>query len=131
MGISIIENNIFNLDMLYMNINEGIVEKESKNINKISNYIQYKIRNISRDKSVECLEIVANDKLEVKVIFRGVKLENIYKIKRIKLKGLDENATYMNTETKEVFSGGALMNYGVNITTLCGDNYNKISLKMI
>lgn len=131
MGISAIENNISNSDILYMNINEVIIEKENKHIDKVKNYVHYRIRNISRDKSVECIQIVDSDKSEVKIIFSGLQLENIYRVKRIKLKGLDENANYMNTETKEVFSGGALMKYGVNITILCGDNYNKVNLKRV
>lgn len=131
MGISVIESTMSNLDIVYMNINESVIEKESRYITKVNNYVNYRIRNISRDKSVECIEIVSRDKSEVKIIFSGVQLENVCKIKRIKLKGLDENANYINIETEEVFSGGALMNYGVNITTLCGDNYNKINLKIV
>lgn len=131
MGISVIENIISNLDIVYININESIVEKEYKHINKEKNKLQYKIKNISRDKTVECTEIIFRDKSEVEIIFNGLKLENIHTIKRIKLKGLDEDANYINIETKEVFSGGALMKYGVNILTLCGDNYNKINLKIV
>lgn len=131
MGISGIENTIANLDIVYMNINESIIEKENKHIDKVKKYVQYRIKNISRDKSVKCLEIVDNDKSEVKIIFSGLQLENIYRVKRIKLKGLDENANYINTETKEVFSGGALMKYGVNIIILCRDNYNRVNLKMV
>ena len=127
MGISVIENNIFNIDMLYMNIKEGRIEKE----NKISDYNRYNIRNISRDKSVECLEIVSKDKKIAKIILKGLSLDNIYEMKRIKLKGLDENATYMNVETNDIFSGGALMYCGVNVTTLCGDNYSVVNLKML
>ena len=131
MGISFVEDSICNSEILYMNINESVIKTENNHIKKIKKDFQYKIRDISRDKAVECTEIVAGDRSEVKIIFSGLKSENIYNIKRIKLKGLDEDANYINTETKEVFSGGALMNYGINIIILCGDNYDRVNLKRV
>ena len=127
MGISIIENNnIF--DMIYMNINEGASNNESARRNPgnvTSNFVKdvkyFKLNNLSRNANVECFEAVSKDKNEVLLTFNGLSLENINNLKRLKLKGLIEDAIYMSLQTNEVFSGGALMNLGVNINTLCGD----------
>lgn len=138
MGISIIENNnIF--DMIYMNINEGASNNESarRNLGNVtSNFVKdvkyFKLNNLSRNANVECFEAVSKDKNEVLLTFNGLSLENINNLKRLKLKGLNEDAIYMSLQTNEVFSGGALMNYGVNIKKLFQTHVsNQIHLKMI
>lgn len=138
MGISIIENNnIF--DMIYMNINEGASNNESarRNLGNVtSNFVKdvkyFKLNNLSRNANVECFEAVSKDKNEVLLTFNGLSLENINNLKRLKLKGLIEDAIYMSLQTNEVFSGGALMNYGVNIKKLFQTHVsNQIHLKMI
>lgn len=138
MGISIIENNnIF--DMIYMNINEGASNNESARRNPgnvTSNFVKdvkyFKLNNPSRNANVECFEAVSKDKNEVLLTFNGLSLENINNLKRLKLKGLNEDAIYMSLQTNEVFSGGALMNYGVNIKKLFQTHVsNQIHLKMI
>lgn len=138
MGISIIENNnIF--DMIYMNINEGTSNNESARRNPgnvTSNFVKdvkyFKLNNLSRNANVECFEAVSKDKNEVLLTFNGLSLENINNLKRLKLKGLNEDAIYMSLQTNEVFSGGALMNYGVNIKKLFQTHVsNQIHLKMI
>lgn len=138
MGISIIENNnIF--DMIYMNINEGASNNESARRNPgnvTSNFVKdvkyFKLNNLSRNANVECFEAVSKDKNEVLLTFNGLSLENINNLKRLKLKGLNEDAIYMSLQTNEVFSGGALMNYGVNIKKLFQTQVsNQIHLKMI
>lgn len=138
MGISIIENNnIF--DMIYMNINEGASNNESARRNPgnvTSNFVKdvkyFKLNNLSRNANVECFEAVSKDKNEVLLTFNGLSLENINNLKRLKLKGLNEGAIYMSLQTNEVFSGGALMNYGVNIKKLFQTHVsNQIHLKMI
>ncbi|MBX9137508.1 MULTISPECIES: GH36 C-terminal domain-containing protein [unclassified Clostridium] len=138
MGISIIENNnIF--DMIYMNINEGASNNESARRNPgnvTSNFVKdvkyFKLNNLSRNANVECFEAVSKDKNEVLLTFNGLSLENINNLKRLKLKGLNEDAIYMSLQTNEVFSGGALMNYGVNIKKLFQTHVsNQIHLKMI
>ncbi|MDU4325375.1 GH36 C-terminal domain-containing protein [uncultured Clostridium sp.] len=138
MGISIIENNnIF--DMIYMNINEGASNNESARRNPgnvTSNFVKdvkyFKLNNLSRNANVECFEAVSKDKNEVLLTFNGLSLENINNLKRLKLKGLIEDAIYMSLQTNEVFSGGALMNYGVNIKKLFQTHVsNQIHLKMI
>lgn len=138
MGISIIENNnIF--DMIYMNINEGASNNESARRNPgnvTSNFVKdvkyFKLNNLSRNANVECFEAVSKDKNEVLLTFNGLSLENINNLKRLKLKGLNEDAIYMSLQTNEVFSGRALMNYGVNIKKLFQTHVsNQIHLKMI
>ncbi|ETJ25238.1 Alpha-galactosidase AgaN, partial [human gut metagenome] len=39
---------------------------------------------------------------------------------------LDEDSMYKNEETNEVYSGGALMNAGINVTDLYGDYSGKL-----
>ena len=138
MGISIIENNnIF--DMIYMNINEGASNNESARRNPgnvTSNFVKdvkyFKLNNLSRNANVECFEAVSKDKNEVLLTFNGLSLENINNLKRLKLKGLNEDAIYMSLQTNEVFSGGALMNYGVNIKKLFQTHVsNQIHLRML
>lgn len=131
MSTNIIKNNIVNINMICMNIKERILEKKNQNINELGEYKEYNIKNLSRNESIECVEILSKDKNNVRIIFKGLSIKNIYGLKRLKLKGLDENKIYMNMETKEVFSGGALMYYGVNIITICKDNYSNIILKAI
>lgn len=131
MSTNIIKNNIVNINMICMNIKERVLEKKNQNINQLDGYKEYNIKNLSRNESIECVEILSKDKNTVSIIFKGLSIKNIYGLKRLKLKGLDENKIYMNMETKEVFSGGALMYYGVNIITICKDNYSNIILKAI
>lgn len=131
MSTNIIKNNIVNINMICMNIKERVLEKKNQNINELGEYKEYNIKNLSRNESIECVEILSKDKNNVRIIFKGLSIKNIYGLKRLKLKGLDENRVYMNMETKEVFSGGALMYYGVNIITICKDNYSNIILKAI
>lgn len=131
MSTNIIKNNIVNINMICMNIKERVLEKKNQNINQLDGYKEYNIKNLSRNESIECVEILSKDKNNVRIIFKGLSIKNIYGLKRLKLKGLDENKIYMNMETKEVFSGGALMYYGVNIITICKDNYSNIILKAI
>lgn len=139
MGISIAQNNNI-LDMIYINIKEGLSDKESVKSNKenvicidnmVSNKQYYKITNFSKHNDLTCFEIVSTDKSEVSLTFSGSS-QNTYNLKRLKLKGLDENAVYINTQTNDVFSGGALMHLGVNIEKLFRDySGNTINLKMI
>ena len=134
MEINIIENNNL-LNMIYINTNEevsnnkfiktisGIVTKN--NFLDDANY--YTINN-----TLKCFEVVSKDKSEVLLNFEGLSLENINNSKRLRLKNLNEDSVYVNLETKEVFSGGALMYYGVNIKKLFqNSSSNTIHLKML
>ncbi|WP_133016655.1 GH36 C-terminal domain-containing protein [Clostridium cuniculi] len=139
MEINIIENNNL-LNMIYINTNEevsnnkfiktisGIVTKN--NFLDDANY--YTINNLTKNNTLKCFEIVSKDKSEVLLNFEGLSLENISNSKRLRLKNLNEDSVYVNLETKEVFSGGALMYYGVNIKKLFqNSSSNTIHLKML
>ena len=120
MGFSIIENNN-TFDMIYININERISDKDffknnSETVTKNNSLFgekRYKINNFSKNNSVECFQIISN-------------------LKRLKLKGLNEDSIYISKETNEIFSGGALMHLGVYLEKLFG-NYsgNVIHLKKL
>ena len=118
MGIAVIENNN-RFNIVCNNIKDRSSKSEICNSKDGKRF--YKIKGFSKDKAVECIEIISKDRLEVVLTFKGVSLEDTKMLKRIKLKGLKEDAIYKNIRTREVFLGGALMNLGVNINTLCGD----------
>ncbi|GKX67511.1 alpha-galactosidase [Inconstantimicrobium mannanitabidum] len=86
----------------------------------------YRIANYSENNSFDSYEVVAKDKSEVLVTFVQVLGRPNYHSRRIKLKGLIEDAMYRNEETNEVYSGGALMHAGVNITGIYGDFAGKL-----
>ena len=93
MGIAVIENNN-RFNIVCNNIKDRSSKSEICNSKDGKRF--YKIKGFSKDKAVECIEIISKDSLK-------------------------EDAIYKNIRTREVFSGGALMNLGVNINTLCGD----------
>lgn len=86
----------------------------------------YRIANFSENNSFDSYEVVSKDKKEVLVTYIQVLGRPNYHSRRIKLKGLIEDAMYRNEETNEVYSGGALMYAGMNITNLYGDYSGKI-----
>lgn len=136
MEFNIMKNN--NFDMIYININEGAGEKNffirnsgngTKNILK-NDEKYYKINNFSNN--LECLQTVSKDKSKVILTFNRLSLENTSLLKRLKLKGLNEDANYINEETNEVFSGGVLMYLGIHLNKLFANHSdNIIHLKMI
>ena len=139
MEINIIENNNL-LNMIYINTNEEV--SNNKFIKRISGIVTknnflddanyYTINNLTKNNTLKCFEVVSKDKSEVLLNFEGLSLENISNSKRLRLKNLNEDSVYVNLETKEVFSGGALMYYGVNIKKLFqNSSSNTIHLKMI
>lgn len=139
MEINIIENNNL-LNMIYINTNEEV--SNNKFIKRISGIVTknnflddanyYTINNLTKNNTLKCFEIVSKDKSEVLLNFEGLSLENISNSKRLRLKNLNEDSVYVNLETKEVFSGGALMYYGVNIKKLFqNSSSNTIHLKML
>ena len=139
MEINIIENNNL-LNMIYINTNEEVsnnrfIKTISGNVTK-NNFLDdanyYTINNLTKNNTLECFEIVSKDKSEVLLNFKGLSSENIRNSKRLRLKNLNEDSVYVNLETKEVFSGAALMYYGVNIKKLFQNSLgNTIHLKMI
>lgn len=86
----------------------------------------YRIANFSENNSFDSYEVVSKDKKEVLITCIQVLGRPNYHSRRIKLKGLIEDAMYRNEETNEVCSGGALMYAGMNITNLHGDYSGKI-----
>ena len=139
MEINIIENNNL-LNMIYINTNEEVsnnrfIKTISGNVTK-NNFLDdanyYTINNLTKNNTLECFEIVSKDKSEVLLNFKGLSSENISNSKRLRLKNLNEDSVYVNLETKGVFSGAALMYYGVNIKKLFQNSLgNTIHLKMI
>ena len=81
----------------------------------------YRIANYSENNNFDCWSVVSKDKSEALVTCIQVMGRPNYHSRRIKLKGLEENSMYKNEETNEIYSGGALMNAGINITDLYGD----------
>ena len=139
MEINIIENNNL-LNMIYINTNEEVsnnrfIKTISGNVTK-NNFLDdanyYTINNLTKNNTLKCFEVVSKDKSEVLLNFEGLSLENISNSKRLRLKNLNEDSVYVNLETKEVFSGAALMYYGVNIKKLFQNSLgNTIHLKML
>jgi len=81
----------------------------------------YRIANYSENNSFDCWSVVSKDKSEALVTCIQVMGRPNYHSRRIKLKGFEENSMYKNEKTNEIYSGGALMNAGINITDLYGD----------
>ena len=139
MEINIIENNNL-LNMIYINTNEELsnnkfIKITSGNVtgvNLVGNANYYTLNNLTKNNTLKCFEIVSKDKSEVLLNFKGLSLENINNSKILRLKNLNEDSIYINLETNEVFSGGALMYYGVNIKKLFQNSSgDTIHLKML
>ena len=86
----------------------------------------YRIANFSENNSFDSYEVVSKDKKEVLITCIQVLGRPNYHSRRIKLKGLIADAMYRNEDTNEVYSGGALMYAGMNVTNLHGDYSVKI-----
>ena len=86
----------------------------------------YRIANYSENNNFDCWSVVSKDRSEALVTCIQVMRRPNYHSRRIKLKGLEENSMYKNEETNEIYSGGALMNAGINITDLYGDYSGKL-----
>lgn len=139
MEIRIIENNNL-LDMIYINANEELsnnkfIKTISENVaenNFLDTVNYYTINNLTKNNTLKCFEIVSKDKSKILLNFEGLSSENINNSKRLRLKNLNEDSVYVNLETKELFSGGALMYYGVNIKKLLQNSSgDTIHLKML
>ena len=110
MGIAVRESN-----KIFINTEKD----ESKG--KVNGKRLYVINDFSENKVAECIEVISKDKLEVVLVLKGIDLCNISNFKRLKLRGLREDAIYKNIRTQEVFLGGSLMNLGVDISKLRGN----------
>ena len=108
----------------------NMVPKQVKMYHKYNDLIRrgdyYRIANYSENNEFDSWEVVSKDKKEALLTCIQVLGRPNYHSRRIKLKGLEEDSLYKNEETNEVYSGGALMNAGINITDLYGDYSGKI-----
>ncbi|HCW52738.1 MAG TPA: alpha-galactosidase [Clostridium sp.] len=109
---------------------KNMIPEQIKMYHKYNDLIRtgdyYRIENYSENNEFDCWSVVAKDKSEVLVTCIQVLGRPNYHSRRIKLKGLDESAMYKNEYTNEVYSGGALMNAGINIKNLYGDYSGEI-----
>lgn len=81
----------------------------------------YRVGNFIDNKEFDCWQVVSKDKSEALVTYIQVLGRPNYHSRRIRLKGLKENVMYKNQETGSIYSGGALMSAGVNMTDVHGD----------
>ena len=86
----------------------------------------YRLANYSDNNIDDAWAVVSKDKSEVLVTYIQVLQRPNYRSRRIRLKGLDENAVYRDMQTGESYSGSALMYAGINITGLHGDFKGKL-----
>ena len=86
---------------------------------------QYRIGNVLEDTMWDAWIFVAKDKSEAVFTFVQVLGRPNYRSRRIRLKGLDPNASYKNMETGEIHSGNVLMNMGIFVK-LDGDFTSKV-----
>lgn len=86
---------------------------------------QYRIGNVFEDNMWDAWIFVAKDKSEAVFTYVQVLGRPNYRSRRIKLKGLDPNASYKNMETGEIHSGNVLMNVGIFVK-LDGDFTSKV-----
>ncbi len=86
---------------------------------------QYRIGNVFEDNMWDAWIFVAKDKSEAVFTFVQVLGRPNYRSRRIRLKGLDPDASYKNMETGETHSGNVLMNMGIFVK-LDGDFTSKV-----
>jgi alpha-galactosidase len=81
----------------------------------------YRIASVMEDSTFDCSMVVAKDKSEALVTYIQVMARPNFHSRRVYLRGLDPDATYLWEETNEVYSGAAYMYAGINIGGLWGD----------
>ncbi len=86
----------------------------------------YRLANYSDNNIDDAWAVVSKDKSEVLVTYIQILQRPNCRSRRIRLKGLDENAVYTDMQTGESYSGSALMYAGINITGLYGDFKGKL-----
>ena len=116
------DNILSKFEKLYIGDHVTFVEEELPICKKITNFLNLK-----------CFpNYMKPEKLASNELFNRLSLENTSLLKRLKWKGLNEDANYINEETNEVFSGGALMYLGIHLNKLFANHSdNIIHLKMI
>lgn len=81
----------------------------------------YRIASYSENRCYDCWQVVSKDKSEALITYVRV-LEWSRGLKhRVRLKGLDENAYYLNNADGKKYSGAALMYAGLNVKCPQGD----------
>jgi alpha-galactosidase len=86
----------------------------------------YRIASYQNNKEYDCYEVVSKDKKEALVTYIQVLARPNYRVRRICVKGLIEEAMYRIEETGEELSGGALMHAGINIANMWGEYLGKL-----
>ncbi len=86
----------------------------------------YRIADFTANHLYDAWSVVSKDRSETLVTYIQVYQRPNYRSRRIRLKGLDENAVYRDTSTGEAYSGSTLMYAGINITGLYGDFKGKL-----
>ena len=81
----------------------------------------YRLASYSENHQYDCYEVAAKDGSEALVTYVEVLRRPNFKTRRIRLKGLDENAVYENEETKARYTGDVLMYAGVQAPETWGD----------
>ena len=93
----------------------GQIEEYKKYNSLIRDGDHYRIGNVFEDNTWDAWMFVAKDKSEAVFTFVQVLGRPNYKSRRIKLKGLEPDFQYKNSETGLTQSGSALMNAGINM----------------
>lgn len=102
-----------------------MIPKQVKMYHKYNDLIRtgdyYRIGNFIDNNEFDCWQVVSKDQSEVLVTYIQVLGRPNYHSRRIRLKGLKEHSIYKNQETGSIYSGGALMYAGINMTDVHGD----------
>ena len=86
----------------------------------------YRLASVMDHPSYDCTMVVAKDKSEALVTYIQVMARPNYHSRKIYLRGLEEQAMYLNEETNEIYSGAAFMYAGMDISGLWGDYQGKL-----
>ncbi|MFU0828669.1 MAG: Alpha-galactosidase [Lachnoclostridium sp.] len=86
----------------------------------------YRIASYQENHQYDCWSVVSKDKKEALVTFIQVSARPNFRMRRIYLKGLKEDALYRVEGMDEKLTGGALMYAGINIPNMWGDYQGKL-----
>ncbi len=108
-----------------------MIPRQIETFNKYNSLVRtgdhYRIGNMFKDNTWDAWMFTAKDKSEALLEFVQVLGRPNERSRRIKLKGLDENAYYYEESAPDVkISGVALMNAGINISNLWGDYQSRL-----
>lgn len=108
-----------------------MIPRQIENFNKYNSLVRtgdhYRIGNVFSDNTWDAWIFAAKDKSEALLEYVQVLGRPNEHSRRIKLKGLDENAYYYEESAPDVkLSGALLMNAGINIANLWGDYQSRL-----